>query len=407
MPIIMNQNSNQNLTRNFLVQMLWDNIKTIFQVAIVVSIVLYGYLLYGLFAGQLVNVPHMPVAEQMRVLGNISNVSLALNASLLVMVVVGIVIYYKDVEFAYVLLAIAALLAFGLQYAIQYLFGAQATQYVQGEASEQTLHEVWLTGILMGIPGLLLMLWHLGSRITSGQAAEDLTLPVYGQGAAREKVSRPLVGAFAKCWQLPFCREGIRKTCPIYHARTKCWKERVGCMCEENILHLAMSGAATEQKQGAPGPSGGFVPIGTLLTESAPVEKTHILTRPGPRGIRIPDNPHLSMAQKRERCRNCVIYNEHQRHKYQLLAPPATLLIPLLVYLNWDALKDVLTNALHGLDGIMGHLSFNVNSGSTTDFTRNVTGSVSVEAIIIVCFALIMMTILLRILEFCVFKLKI
>jgi hypothetical protein len=29
----------------------------------------------------------------------------------------------------------------------------------------------------------------------------------------------------------------------------------------------------------------------------------------------------LSMAQRKERCRNCVIYNEHQREKYKILMP--------------------------------------------------------------------------------------
>ncbi len=404
MPIILRQD--QSGTPNFFVKLLWDNIKTIFQVAIFVSLALYGYLGYGLFTGQLVSVPHMPMAEQTRVLTNISNVSLGLNCSLAVVILTGIAAYYKNVELAYVFLAIAALLDFGLQYAIQTLFGAQASQYASGPASEAVLHEIWLTGIFFGVPGVLLALWHLGSRVVSGQAADDLTAPVYGQGAARERVRTPLIAAAAKCWQLPFCREGIRRTCPIYHAKTKCWRERVGCMCEENILLLAMNGAVEEKTKGAPGPSSGFVPIGTLLTENKTVART-IQTRPGPRGVRIPENPHLSDAQKRERCRNCVIYNEHQRHKYSLVAPIATLVIPVLVYLNFPAMQEMLSNLFQSLDRFGHSITFNVSHGGTSDLTRNVTGSVPIETVIIICLTLIGMTVLLRFLEFCIFKLKI
>ena len=42
---------------------------------------------------------------------------------------------------------------------------------------------------------------------------------------------------------------------------------------------------------------------------------------PSRRGVKIPHNPNIPMSVKRERCRNCVIYNEHQRMKYQFFAP--------------------------------------------------------------------------------------
>jgi len=391
---------------NPVARLFWDNAKTIFQVSLVVSLLLLGYLLYGLFTGQLVNVVNMPAAEQQRVLENIQRVSLWLNISVVVLVCTTIALYYEEITLGYIFLTLAVLFAYGLQFCIGALFAAEAANFTTGPASQMALHQIWLLGILFGVPGLVLILRHLALRIFGGRAVEDLTDPTYGAGAIREETPRALIGAFAKCWQLPFCRETVRKTCPIYHAKTKCWKERVGCMCEQNILHLAMADATIEMKA-APGTASGFVPIGDLLSQSSDTERHAIPTRPGPNGVRLPDNPHLSAEEKAERCRNCIIYNEHQRQKYQLMAPLITLLLPLYVVLNFDTVRDTLTEAIRSLDRLIGNLSFSANPDEMMLFTRQVTSSISVETIIIICLTLIGMTMALRLLEYCVFKIKI
>jgi hypothetical protein len=295
---------------------------------------------------------------------------------------------------------------FWVQYGINTIFATDAANIKTGPAAQLTFHQIWLSGIIFGVPGLVLVLRHIALRIFGGRAMEDLTDPTYGSGAVREQTPRALIGAFAKCWQLPFCRATVRKTCPIYHAKTKCWKERVGCMCEQNILHLAMADATVEMKA-APGAATGFVPIGNLLSESSGAEKQAIPTRPGPNGVRIPTNPHLSNEQKAERCRNCIIYNEHQRQKYQLMAPLITLIVPLFVYLNFAAVCDTLTNTIRAVDRLIGNMSFNSAPDTMMMFTRDVTNSISVETIIVICLTLILMSMALRMLEYCVFKIKI
>lgn len=404
MPVILS--SGKRPAANPVAKLFWGNAKTIFQVSLVVSILLLGYLLYGLFSGQLVNTMSMPAAEKQRVLENIQRVSLWLNISVVALLCTTVALYYEEITLGYIFLTLAVLFAYGLQYSIGTLFAAEAASMTTGPAAAMTLHHIWLLGILFGVPGLVLVLRHLALRIFGGRAMEDLTDPTYGAGAVREETPRALIGAFAKCWQLPFCRETIRKTCPIYHARTKCWKERVGCMCEQNILHLAMADATVEMKA-APGGSSGFVPIGDLLSQSSETERHAIPTRPGPKGVRLPDNPHLSAEEKAERCRNCIIYNEHQRQKYQLLAPLITLLLPLYVFLNFDTVRDTLTEALRSLDSLIGNMSFSANPDGMMMFTRQVTNSISVETIIIICLTLIGMTMTLRMLEYCVFKIKI
>jgi hypothetical protein len=64
-------------------------------------------------------------------------------------------------------------------------------------------------------------------------------------------------------------------------------------MCEESVIRNAM--------------------------ENKPIPKDALLA-----AKMIPRNNRLTEPQKKERCRNCVIYNEHQRHKYKLAMPSIT-----------------------------------------------------------------------------------
>src|SRR5262249_18302282 len=151
---------------------------------------------------------------------------------------------------------------------------------------------------MIGAPGVALVVKHIIGRIIDTRSAQDLANVTYGKDVGAQQRPQALLGIFAACWQLPFCRDGIRTKCPIYHAKTKCWKELVGCMCEENIILLAMGGE--EHKKGqdmtadgaaAAPTSGGFVPIGDLITKKAEETRASIPMRPGPRGVRLPHNP--------------------------------------------------------------------------------------------------------------------
>ncbi len=122
-------------------------------------------------------------------------------------------------------------------------------------------------------------------RVKVGVKADQLK---YGKGVQEEKEKQNVF--MGKCWQLPYCRKFVRERCPIFHAKRTCWKELVGCMCEESVIRNAM--------------------------ENRPIPKDALLA-----GNLIPRNSKLTMVQKKERCRTCVIYNEHQRHKYKLYMP--------------------------------------------------------------------------------------
>ncbi len=394
---------------------LWQNIidiaAKVFPLAAIAVALLYGYIFYGMFSGQLAGTGTQTHAEKLHAVQLIGQLSMWLNLALVLMLISSLILHYEEQGVGYIYLILAAVLAYGFKFLIENLYGADAAKFNNSGAGKATSQELQLTAIFFAVAGVLMVARQLVVRVIEGREGADLTNVSYGKDAKTEEVPKAIIGAVAKCWQLPFCREGVRKTCPIYHARTKCWKQRVGCMCEENVIRLAAIGGSGETAKPLdantePTKGQGFIPIGELIVENERKKTDTLPTKIGPRGVRIPTNPHLTEAQKRMRCNNCIIYNEHQRQKYQLFSPIVTLLVPLVVVWKFDNIRAFIGVAMSKLDGLLGHLSFSGQSG-TSDLSRNVTGSLPVEIVLVICLTLVMMTWTLRFLEYCMFKLKI
>ncbi len=393
-------------SNSFLSDSVVDILTKVFQISLIPTVLLTAWLMWGLFSGRLADVAGMSAADHTAALQTITTLSLWLNVSLVVTVVSGALIFWEIEALGVIYLLVSAFLAFGLQFIIGAFFSGESAKLMSGDASKASLKEIQMMAYILGVPGILLTLKTLAGKIF-GRKNRDLANISYGKDAGRTERKRPLIGAMAKCWELPFCREGIRIRCPIFHARTKCWKERVGCMCEENIILLAMGGNSPDdpEKTQPLNKHSGFIPIGDLLSKNAEAKQAAIPTRVGPRGVRIPTNPHLSEGQKRERCRNCVIYNEHQRQKYQFLSAPVTLFVPLMVIWQFDNFRNLIGTTLGILDRLVGLVSLQtVQSGH---LKTEINGNLPIETVFIVCLTLVFMTWAQRLLEYTMFKIKI
>lgn len=384
-----------------------DLAKNVFFVSLFPTIGILAYLLYGLFSGQLADASVGKASAQTVHL--VGQLSFYLNLSLIVTLLTSLLLFYEYDALGYALVASSGILAYGIKFSIDFLFSSDAARLTKGAASSSLLQEFTIAAMMIGAPGVILLVKNIISRMID-RPSHDLSTITYGKDVA-EQQKRPtaMIGAFAACWQLPFCRDGIRIRCPIFHAKTRCWKQRVGCMCEENIIILAMGSEDNNKTKdiGASVGAGGFVPIGDILTKSAEQKKANIPTRVGPRGVRIPTNPHLTDAQKRMRCHNCIIYNEHQRQKYQLLSGPLALMVPVLVFWQYPNLLIILANLLGMLDSLITHLSFDPSRGNTISLSQGINGNIVVETVMIVCLTLVVMAWAQRALEYAVFKLKI
>ncbi len=383
-----------------------STLQKIFAVIAGANAVMCGYIIYGLFSGQLATAASTSTLAAHHALNVVLQLSSYINVSLPIALILAVVLFWDNTTVGGMLLVIAAALSYGVNLALDYL-SSSGTQLKAGMVAHATLSEMGEVALMLAIAGGILILRGIWDRIRNSASGPDLTAMKYGANAKEEDNPRAILGAAAKCWQLPYCKEAVRKTCPIFHARSKCWKHRVGCMCEEHIMRLSManSGGASPANQGV---GSGFVAIGDLIAKSESSTTTALPTKVGPRGVRIPQNPNLSAARKRERCNNCVIYNEHQRQKYNLFSPIVTLAVPLFFVLNYSAVQTWLANMLHNIDAIVGHLQFTgTASTGASVLTQDLTGSIFIEGILIFCLGMIVLSFALRLVEYVVFTLKI
>ena len=200
-------------------------------------------------------------------------------------------------------------------------------------------------------------------RMTHGSRADTLK---YGKGITEEGDRKNVL--MGNCWQLPYCRKFVRDRCPIYHAKTTCWKELTGCMCEEVVIRGAM--------------------------ENRPIPKDQVAA-----AKMIPRNNRLTDAQKRSRCKSCVIYNEHQRHKYRVALP--------VLLLGFAGAYVLLRPALvAGVSRLLGQANTSVSDVTVGTIGRINTPTYFVE-LLVVGLIVVAASYAIRALEYALFKLKI
>jgi len=192
-------------------------------------------------------------------------------------------------------------------------------------------------------------------------------------------------------------------------------------MCEENVIRHAMDSIISKEiisfdvKKEDPTGLIDMTPvkeaaIGATPDKPEPDRTVEFPPKPASSApnpnVKIPHNPNIPMAVKRERCRNCVIYNEHQRMKYQFFAPLFVISIPALAFLKAEDLSGMLNRVFATADSLMARLS--LNGGAQNTGTISTIGTVGfANYLLIGCLVVIGTTMSLRFLEYCVFKLKI
>lgn len=227
-------------------------------------------------------------------------------------------------------------------------------------------------GAMLGLFSLVLLAAQVFLRVKErtrhGVRADFLK---FGKGIKEERdVKNVFMG---KCWQLPFCRKFVRERCPIYHSRRTCWRERVGCMCEEEVIRHAMENR-------------------TIPKDAVAAAKM------------IPKNNRLTAAEKFDRCRHCVIYNEHQKHKYSLALP---ILVAGFVgfYAMFRGPLLAMTDSILGsIDQIVGQATFNRAQSIVKTMEK---APLPFNELLLVCLLVIGLAYALKALEFVFFKLKI
>jgi len=342
----------------------------IFWLSIASTVVLTVWLIY--YAMHFSTIAQITPEATLSAAELIFKLKIGLSVSLLLFGICFSVNFAGDVALPLTLFGLAALFFFAPDLLPMSGLVPEASIANMVELTRMSMGALSFAGMILGVGAVIYQVVDVSvrvrQRIKYGGRQETL-----GTTEVKEEDDEVRNVFFGKCWQLPFCRKFIRQSCPIYHSRRTCWKERVGCMCEESVILDALHGK--------------------VIPKDAVAAARY-----------IPQNTRLSAEQKAERCRNCVIYNEHQRHKYNLLLPAAIALTAIAYVVLHDGLLRATNRALQDIDSAVSKFAF-----TTAETGKQLVAPVPgfLDEVMLILVMLFVLAQLVRLIEFTVFKLKI
>lgn len=346
--------------------------------AFLLSLVLLLFLLAGMYSGAWSKdaLHHLAPADVTRQMANIALVFQILQVTSFVSVVCLLIIALRDEKLGYVLLGIGVLFYAGLPSLTLFVYNWRLLK--PSHAVNLLMSDFQLLSWVFFVPGIAWTGADLLRRfraMSEAQAIQRVNMK-YGAAVPKQKAVKQMF--LGSCWQLPYCREHVREKCPVYlKKRGPCWWHKEGCMCEERIILQAVITDDWKQKAARADAAFNFGQ-----------------TRAG-----------LSAAEKRDRCRKCVIYNEHQRQKYKALVTATLVLLPVGVYLEWPFLGAVSGHLMNVMEVVMKRFSFGEAPTSLPYMHGNT--SLPVEYTLIGVLCMIGLTQILKFIEFLCFKLKV
>ncbi|MEO7453832.1 MAG: hypothetical protein ABIV13_03605 [Fimbriimonadales bacterium] len=342
----------------------------IFWVSIAATLVLTGWLIY--YASHFASTPQISPEQAQAASEMMGKLRVALTAAIVVFGISFSVFFAGDAMLAFTLFGVAALYYFAPDLLPMTGLIPEAAVSNMMELTQQAVGSIRFAGIFLGAGALIYQIIDVSIRVRQrvkyGGREEALK-----QTEVKEEDDEIRNVFLGKCWQLPFCRKFVRQSCPIYHSRRCCWRERVGCMCEESVILDALKGK--------------------VIPKDAVAAAKY-----------IPQNTRLSPEQKAERCRNCVIYNAHQRQKYQLLLPIAIAATAGAYLAFHPALINTTHRALADIDSAVSRLAFTTAEEGKELMTAT---PGFIEEVMLILVMLFFLAQIVRGIEFAVFKLKI
>lgn len=371
-----------------------DVARGVFFVALLVAAVALGYLLYGLWGGMLAdpNYTHyLTKADHLRIETNITTMVSVLRIGLFVGLIAFLFLFYHEESAGYILLALSLFFSLAVPFISLQILGMN--RQIPSHMTRQTLDMIRAIAWMPGVPGSLLIVYDIYRRIAGGLEEAQIRRATlrYGQGVARQSKHRNVF--LGPCWNTPFCRDAIRSKCPIYlQKKGPCWRNKRGCMCEESIILQAQAGDWKQRVSGA---------VSQMEAKKDP--NTSLLGGGGPPAM------HLNMEQKKERCRQCVIYNKHQEQKYKVLVVATFALVFGLVALLKSNLVILVDSVSLAANSVLSRFSYTSASAAAQSPTPIISPDLNgpLVWVILGVLTLIILSKLLQLVEYCCFKVKI
>lgn len=345
------------------------------QVGIGAFVLVAIYLLWGVFSGGFLEAYARSGADQDRVLEYIRLAGKILTVSGFVMLISAAARYYTEEAAGYLLLILGAGLRWGIPMLLDSsmrmgTIGSELPAYVSSKFS--------LLGTVSLILAVPVIATDFGYRL-GGVRRRARKTPQPTRTRTQE-ASKTWLCIF--CWQTPFCREALRSGCIPYEQMKSCWRLKTGCRCEESSVRnrSPISRAAAQ----------GFDDrLAAKLPEQKKVE--------------------LTAEEKRQRCRECCIYEEHQKMKYRILSPLVIVASIAMIWIYSGPVKALLGRALEFTDEFAQKISFGGAPPEIVgpDWTSTAAASNVVEWLFLICLGMIMISYLLKGLEYLIFELQV
>jgi hypothetical protein len=277
-----------------------------------------AFILLNLLHGNLA--PTSPLANSEALLHPLRLASLTLEISLIALACCLMLLWFGTAAVAFSVLAVGLFLHFGSPLLLFNQVGRSTATAIIALPLRQAGIVLIALGLFKYVIDVAFWIRALPERM---QARADIGVAEKAEPAQRRIAKNS--NAFSPCWQLPFCREVIRKQCPAYLARTTCWKFGRGCYCDEEMISRIIRG-----------------------------ESLNVIKAP------------TRMSRKgKPPCGRCYIYLEHQAHKFRLYSPLAVPATVLIVYFLWPIYTNVFNGFSHYLDRFWDLLSFNPHTLAT------------------------------------------
>jgi hypothetical protein len=334
------------------------------------------FLLFGAVSGKIQGISHMKAADQAQMIQIIEIASRMLVYGCAVVVFCVIARLFSDEVIGQALTIAGALFYFGSPFL---LVQVARLENMGGSSLPRTIVDSFrTTGAICFVPGLILLLRDAIMRIWNGLSVKKMVERHLEEDGTEEKLKKSVfAGVYSKCWDMNFCRAFVRKVCPAYAARKSCWKIKVGCYCDEKTILKAM------------------------MSEG----KENVHTRGIMKSLGITDEKTVKLGSKvrKQRCRRCGIYIEHQRQKYQILSPVVFPVVGALLYAFHERISAVLWVVLQNTDRIMSFLAYKTGTAAQS-FSSD--GGI-LTGLAFAWLSIIVISYSLRLLEYLIFELQV
>jgi len=299
--------------------------QTILGWSLLAMVLATGYLLYGIFSGQLSPDTPPRIVANLQLVGQVLAVSAGLSTVCLVLIT------FAEIAWA----VLAGIIGLGYLLGIPFLIAGHARS-ATSPAAQSLMTWGTLTGtIIVAVVGLRILYEVYHQVVRGGLRLKEAQPQAEGKAKPGEGGKLKTIWPWTPCWQLPFCHQVIREMCPAFKAHKSCWRFGRGCNCDpglvEQLIRTGGVGASADSSQ----------------------------RRRQQEYMRADLQADTSVQRERTiSCAQCAIYLEHQRAKFRFVNPILAIATILAFFVFYQPLLKLYDLTIRGMASLASQFTY-------------------------------------------------